>query len=374
METMDTYSNKIRDAYTTVSKHIVSGAMGPHRAPAWPFSILETRYLYSKFYPKELFDTIIGLENQGFNKRDIAKMFYGPSGVSHWLYSAIFEFEGLSRDEVIDFIKITIDIIEYWRKKDPFCMDWHNIIWISNEIIDQCNREGFMNLKEGSIIAKILGQINMIAWQYCILIQIGHRNYSHEFHGPYDIGNGELLFVREYFNLRPHEIWPFASTQNISFDSMKILEIYKDISIKIDAFNHVFASTSLAPHLQRFLLILDDSKVITENEVKNLLNKWTDIITRANMFIRNFTKKDFMRKVIEMKYWLLKPQKKILGKDWRAPEKIISLAKNPTKAGLMSKKAIRGQIEAINGCSEDEAIKKMTQMFLDNVYKGKMYF
>jgi len=314
------------------------------------------------------------LENKGLSQKDIAKMFYGPSAVSHWLYSANFAFEGMSREEVIDFIKRTIDIIEYWRKEDPFCLNWRNIIWKTNKVRDEYGKEGFIDSTGDITIAKILGHINMIAWHYCILIHVGHRNYSHEFHGPYYIGDNEILFVREYFNLRPYEIWPFASLQNVPFSKITSLEVYKNVEIKIDAFNHIWASAALARYLQRFLIVLDDSKVLTENGVKDLLSKWTNIITQAIAFIRNYTKEDFVRKVIEMKYWLLKPHKEILREEWRAPRNILDLAKNYKEAEVIARKAIQGQIERIKGHSEKEAIEKMTQMYLDNVYEGKMYF
>lgn len=366
------YSNEVVDAYKAVARHVVRGARG--RAPAWPFSILETTIFYSRFFTRELLDTMRELENKGFGRKDIAKMFYGPSAVSHWLYLAGFPFEGLSRDDAIEFIERTIEILKFWRKEDPFCMGWRNIIWDENRIKKECNREGFIETKNNPSIAQIMGKINMIAWHYCILIQVGHRNYSHEFHGPSPIENDEILFVREYFNLRPFEIWPFSSNQDVSFDRMTILEIYKDVEIKVDMFNHVWASSSLTPHLRRFLVILDDSKVLTQNEIKNLLNKWTAIITRASTFIRGYTKENWIRKVIEMKYWLLKPYKELLGKDWQAPKKVVNLAKKYSEVEMLARKAIQGQIKRMMGNSESEATKNITEIYLDNIYEGKIYF
>lgn len=372
MGTKDTYSNKIVDAYRAVSRHVVAGARG--RAPAWPFSILETTIFYSKFLTRELLEVMKELESKGYSRNEVAKMFYGPSAVSHWLYLAGFPFEGLSRDEVIDFVSRTIEIVEFWRRKDPFCMSWRNVIWDVDSVNKACTDEGFIDTRKNESLAKVLGRINTIAWHYCILIQVGHRNYSHEFHGPYDIGNNEVLFVREYFNLRPDEIWPFASLENVPFERIAILEIYKDIKIKVDMFNHYLASSDLASHLQRFLIRVDDSTALTQKQVKNLLSEWTEIITKANAFVRSYTKEDWVRKVIEMKYWLLKPHKERLGKDWHAPEEVLNLAEGHREVEMVARKTIQGQMKKIMGYPEKKAMKNITQMYLDNIYEGKIYF
>jgi hypothetical protein len=372
METMDMYSDKIVDAYRAVSRHIVSGARG--RAPAWPFSILETTIFYSKFFSKELLKVMKDLEGKGYNRNEIAKMFYGPSAVSHWLYLAGFPFEGLSREEVIDFIERTIEVIEFWRREDSFCINWSNVIWDENTIKKECAKEGFIDTRNNESFAKCLGKINMIVWHYCILIQVGHRNYSHEFHGPYNIGNGELLFVREYFNLRPYEIWPFATFENIPFNKIIILEIYKDVEIKVDMFNHYLAPSDLKSHLQRFLVRVDDFKILTEKEIKDLFGRWTGIISKANTFVRDYTKKDWVKKIIEMKYWLLKPHKKILEEDWHAPKEVLNLAEKYKEVEEIAMKAIQGQIKKISNYPEEVAKKNITQIYLDNIYEGKMYY
>ena len=371
MVTKGTSSNRVAEAYKAVSRHVVSGARG--RAPSWPFSILETTIFYSKFFTRELLDTMRKLEKKEVKQEDIAKMFCGPSAVSHWLYLAGFAFEGLDQDEVVEFIERTIQIMESLRKKDPFCINWKNIIWDISKVKKECNRNGFIESKQ-THIPQIIGKINTIAWHYCILIQVGHRNYSHEFHGPYDLGNGEQLFVREYFNLKPKEIWPFANAKNIPFEKMTILEVYRDVEIKVDMFNHLWASASLPNHLQRVLITLDDSKVLTEEEAKQLLVKWVDIITKANNYVKDYTKEDWARKVIEMKYWLLKTHRDILGENWRAPKEVVDLAARYKDIEETAKRAIHGQIKRIRGYPEEQAMRNITQMYLDNIYKGMMYF
>lgn len=370
MEPKELYSKKIVEAYRAISRHVVSGARG--RAPAWPFSILETTIFYSKFFTRELLDVMRGLENKGLSRKKIAKMFYGPSAVSHWLYLAGFPFEGLNKKDVIEFIERTIDIIEFWRKEEPFCINWRNIIWDSNKVKKEVSRPKFIDARKDDAIAKIVGKINTIVWHYCILIQVGHRNYSHEFHGPYDIGDNELLFVREYFNLKPKEVWPFV--QSAPFDKILILEIYKNLEIKVDMFNHIWASSSLTPHLQRFSIEVNDSQVLTKKEIKDMFATWVRIISKANAVVKGYTKKDWVEQSIKMKYWLLKPHKKILGKDWQAPKEVLTLAEKYREIEMMAKKAIQGQMKKIMGYSEEEAMRNITQMYLDNIYEGKIYF
>ena len=75
-----------------------------------------------------------------------------------------------------------------------------------------------------------------------------------------------------------------------------------------------------------------------------------------------------------MKYWLLKPHKEILGEKWAAPEKVVALSKRWREVESLARRAIQGQMGKIVGYPEETAIKNITKMYLDNIYKGKIYF
>lgn len=370
------YSKKIVEAYQAVSHFIVSGAKG--MPPQWPFSIIETNWYHAQFLPKEIFTIIKALEKKDFDNQEIAKLLWGPSAVTHWLYIAehglgapeMRRFEGLTVRQAVEFLEKTIDLFSLQRRGNPFCRNWKNLIW-SKERVEQAREKAkFIDVSTGSKATRFLSNINTILWQYCILIQVGHRNYSQEFHGPYLLEDGRVLFVRDYFNLRPTEVWKFTSV--LPFNKLRILEVYKKgTKIRVDLFNHFEITPSPIKSLQRFSVQVDDAKYLeSAKEVRNLFKSCNGVIEKGNEFVRNFDKKDWVKKIIEMRYLWLKPTKEILGQDWKPPSEVYTLVKRIAEAekatiewGKRMRKVLTTNI------SEQKKEEKITQMFLDAVYQ-----
>lgn len=370
------YSKKVVEAYQAVSHFIISGAKG--MPPQWPFSIIETNWYHAKFFPKEIFTTIKELEKKGFDDPQIAKLFWGPSAVTHWLYVAehglgapeMERFKGLAVEQGVEFLEKTIDLFSLQRRGDPFCRDWKNLVLSQREVKQTVDSAKFIDLSVGNRkSAKTLSMINTILWQYCILIQVGHRSYSQEFHGPYPLKNGEVLFVRDYFNLKPTEVWEFTSS--LPFNKLRIVEVYKNAKIRIDLFNHFEITPPPIKSLKRFSVQVDNERYLESvKEIQDLFENCNTMIEKGNNFVKDFAKKDWVRKVVEMRYLWLKLTKEVLGKDWRPPTEVYTLAEKIAEA---EKATIEwgGRMREISAAKISDSKKedKITQMFLDVVYQ-----
>ena len=140
MEQKAKYSEKVTEAYNTLAKFVVFGARG--QPPLWPFSIIETNWYYSHFFPREIYQTITGLRKKGIGGSRIAELCWGPSAISHWFYIVepafgvprLNPFKGLKKQEGIKFIEDTVDILSLQRKGDRFCRDGKNILLSDDEV------------------------------------------------------------------------------------------------------------------------------------------------------------------------------------------------------------------------------------------------
>ncbi len=360
------YSKKLVEAYKTLTNFIVRGGRG--MPPHWPISIIETNWYYSQFLAKELYTTICGLQKRGILDKEMAKLFWGPSTLSHWFYIANpVSFKNMTPGESEEFLEKTVSLLSIQRRGDIFCRDWRNELLSGREVKKLISQANFI---EGDVsgVAKILAKINIALWHYCILIQIGHRTYSQEFHGPYKIGNGEILFVRDYFNLKPKEIWKFTSS--LPFTKLRFLEVYKSVDIKIDMFNHFETSRPLLQNLRNLSILVDDSQYLkTKQDIQSLFKNCGGVLEKGNKVVKNFSKRDWIEKIVEMRFLWLKPEKEILEKDWRPPKeayKIVNKAKDAERATMDWAQNMRA---AVTQLPPNKAIERITQMFLDNVYQ-----
>jgi hypothetical protein len=143
----------------------------------------------------------------------------------------------------------------------------------------------------------------------------------HEFHGPYDIGNRKSLVVREYYDLRPEAVWPY--TTNFPYEEMLLHEIYEGFSQKYNFMNHTVTSDPFPQRLQKIhVSVLQQSKwrVVEIRDLDSILASILNSIVEGMREVKNYSKKDMLRKYVEMHYLILKPLTDLLSKDWTPPK------------------------------------------------------
>jgi len=316
------------DVLDMAVSHIVydrAPRLGPS-PPQWPMPITVINWFHTRFFVREIYNTIITLEKRGYDLKEIAHFLWGPSVISHWAYFAQCPIKGLSYEEVIDFFEKTADLLACLRIDDIFCKSYKNILWNEENIRHTLNEYEYISVRENETLRDMFVRLNVMLWHYCGLINVGHHVFSHEFHGPYNLSDGKVLLVREYYNLKPEDVWNF--TKEVPYRSLMTLEIYKDLQIKIDAFNHLETTEPLPSHLESFTVVVNNREFDgkdPESFMKVLFDKMGRALNQGILLIRNFDKKDWINKVIWMRHLYLKPAKDALGVDWRPKEELLSL-------------------------------------------------
>jgi len=89
------------------------------------------------------------------------------------------------------------------------------------------------------------------------------------------------------------------------------------------------------------------------------------MIVKGDKEIKNFTKEDWARKIIEMRYLWLNRQRRDWGRTGELQWKYVNLLKNFMK----QKRLILGFGENWHSYLKRKSINKLTQMFLDNIYE-----
>jgi len=371
MEQKEKYSEKVTEAYNTLAKFVVYGARG--QPPLWPFSIIETNWYYTHFFAREIYHTITGLQKKGIADQKIAELCWGPSAISHWFYiiepafgvPGLNPFQGLDKHEGIEFIEKTVDILSLQRKGDKFCRDGKNLLLSASEVKQVLDGREFLETKRNLNAAKSIRQLTMTLWQYAILIQCGHRAYSQEFHGPYNLDKNQQLLIKDYFWLKPGSngnlIWDFSS--DLPYEKLKVLEIYENSQIEIDLFNHY----NVSGYPIKFSVINEDAD-LSEKEINKLLTTSLKVMSEGNKTIEKFSKSDWVKKLIDLRYLWLKPHKDILGQDWRPPEEIYKLTKRTDEAYKAAVEFEKKIYPLVRTLSPEELVEAVTKSLVEIIY------
>lgn len=330
MEQKESYINN-NDIQRAVSYYVTFIRRPDLPPPTWPAFIEEPKWYLCKYFLRNLYETIIKLRKV-VNDDKIAELFRAPSRIGQYLFLLSgFGFSDLTAQEKIELIKSLLKYMGYYRKRDVFCTDRQNMIWNFKKVNEMLDRGKIFEIKENPKLARTIGRINVALWMYCQFINVMYHAMTHEFHGPYSIDKGEeFLLIREYYELRPTPVWSFTS--DFLADKITILEIYKNIKIGIDPSGHIEHFDSLPAHLLRVSIFVNDSPVNSFSDIKNLLENCSIIFNKANDFTRNFNKYDWMKKIVKMHYYFLKPHKDVLGENWEPPKaQILLCEKEPTQ-------------------------------------------
>ncbi len=367
------YSKNIVEAYRAVAEWIVLGLGQP---PQWPRSAMEWLYYQSRVLVKDYYNTIKKLERTK-SLDEIAQLLRYPATITHWLYFPESNFGhrkgywacGLSREEGIDFIEKTISIMRSLRRKDPFCQNFENIILGSGKVGEIMQSQEFIEVKDFPEILATLPALNTTLWHYIMLIQGGQRIHSVELHGPYDLNNGDMLFVREYSRLRPVEPWEF--TASFPYEKVTLYEVYRDLEINIDMFGHYWTSEHPYAKLVRISINVDDMRDLGYSEVRQLYQTSSEALESGNSVIKDFTRQDWVKKWLELSYLAMKPLKEALGEDYHPPAGVLDIADDDDEArkaegsGLHHIRLVGG---AIGGLPKEKAVEEIVNMHLRTIY------
>ena len=368
---MSKYSLKLLKAYRALSEWIVRSLGQP---PLWPRNLVEWAYYLNTFFPKECYLTISRLESEkGLTIDQIAKLFKTPSGIGNFFYLPETHFgvkeeywaRGLTVDEGIRFLEKIVDIISALRRGDAFCRDFKNLL-ISNEEANNIARN-LTFIEVTPSLAQLSSRVNVVLGFYATLLNGGIRSFSQEFHGPYEV-NDEILFIREYFNLRPTEVWSFSSI--FPYDRIIFYEIYSNVRIYIDPFNHYWFSAYPFKRLKKVAIKVNDEFLTETEDVAELYEECLKVLRKGQKIISTYTQQDWARKWIQMACFWLKPLKDVLREPWKPSPDILRVADDPEEG----RKAIEYTLRYVNmirkaaSLPKREAMDEITLMYLKTIY------
>ena len=329
--------NKILDKLIKAIKKTLIRVIGKDQREAsdkWPLPkchIWECDIYSMPFLLRQLFNYFKKAEEKGLTLKDIVKIYRYPTYFARVIF--LFGFRplaGLNRDQELELAHKVAEVLNiFYRGKIRANLYRKNILWDNKKLKQEIKKIHFQKINKSAksqFYRKTLGQIEGKLYLYTELIYNALPNLGYEVHGPYNLGQQNLLLVREYHDLRP-TFWRFS--QKFPFERITIYETYKKGKVKvgIDIHGRIFTSKPLCLNVDKFAVTAD------KKLIKNLKN-----LTELSQILDNFLNKGRREKasllknqIIEKFAWtnflLLKPLAEKLGEDWRPPKWLLKKIK-----------------------------------------------
>ncbi len=328
----------------------------PHSTPA------ECEFYLGNNFLDSLYTDIAQLQQKGHDLEGIAKMLKNPSRIAQtlWPFGHVVNVDEKFKKELIELASTIVDLLSYYRK-NPFNQDGKNTIWSQNEVHEFLSNNQIIDTADESFekYKLLISRLEGTLWLYSELLDFSIHEVCKEFHGPYSLPDGRIALVKEYYDLQP-EFWAF--TKDMPYQSILIFEIYSTIpDITFDFFGRLRSKQPTIHNLEGFTILANQKPTLTYNDIKEIYESTTEVSRRGSEQVRNLSRLQIMNKFVECYYYMLKPLKDTLGKNWEPPEIIFDDIKNERKKEIIEQ--LYANFEKMAKIPPNETINIVSKIF-----------
>ena len=278
--------------------------------------------LIADSWTKRMQQMIGDLDKTRLSKKEIAGLFPNMSelrvkmGFDMWMA----KYAKVSQDERVTIAKFYVDLLTAYCLEDPYAFK-KNIVHSHQEV------QNFLKqVKPASTqIAKKLGRLVSACYH------LGHAAYSdmypsivYENYGPYNLGKGCILAIKNFDNLRCPELWP--ETKNLPWMQVSIINVYQKVKMRVDSASHGIYEGDLVKNLKQFSLRIDGKifPIKKVDKVSETLEKFAINLFRKYQLLDQEKKKT---KYYYQKAYVYKKIYDYLGQAWHPSPEILKEAK-----------------------------------------------
>lgn len=303
------------DIFQEYKKSLYS-AWGYNDYNDWPIKFNSIMHLFVKEFAEEFYSEL-KTAMEKFPRKEISLKFNNPARIYRIIHSVVYglRLNGLTLDEQRDAVRMMLEMNSDLKSGDIFNRDGRNIIYdgisrFSNYEYIVCDK------MQASMLQRFFG----LMWAYTESLFFRAHDVTKEIHGLYTDGDYKVL-IREYYNLKPKDIW--GDLPYTDYSSFKIITYYtKDLSISLDAYNHIFFKGGNYIENMVKYRIEADGKVISLDELLNQIPKMEATIKAVHEWSDNSDSKVIINRYADIYWYRKKVLKDILGLDWRVPKHV----------------------------------------------------
>lgn len=305
----------------------------------WPIKLNAAFHLFLDDFSSEFLDDIDCLERErGLSLAEIARAMGNPARIYRIIDTSLYGLRHRRRpleEQRATTLKL-LDMIRALKHGSEFNENGVNEILPLETVKELDARIPPLSAGESRFIHQFCG----VMWSYTESIFFRAHDVTKEIHGPYPLGDGQTMVVKEYLNLRPTEIW--GDIPLLPCDRIRIVKKYgPGLGLTIDALNHLYneKGTNAVPYLLGTFMEVDD-RVVDQEEGRELLERMQETIAFNAVQVDALTWHQKVEKYAEIFWFRKRPVRELRGLAWQVPEnvreRIAAGTENPSRRDRLS--------------------------------------
>ncbi len=279
----------------------------------------------------ELAEAIIG-ETEGVRSlphgiEQTALEFGTPTRIwrmSHHLLRSIKQ-SGASKQVLQDTMGTLLEVASRTKAGPLYNDDGYNIVLADSEAYELSKRlESFDPFTADGTYGSSVLRLAGLLWSYTELLYFVAHEVGVELHGLYPVSDGKRIFVRDFFNLQPVELWPGFDLATVG--GVRIVTSHSDdLDVEFDIYNNHYprSRAGFRTSLIRAAVIDAEGDILDLEQVRTLTTELADRSRSIHDSIESLSEIEQAKKYVEI-FWLRKrPFADVLGMDWRPPKAVF---------------------------------------------------
>jgi len=177
--------------------------------------------------------------------------------------------------------------------------------------------------------ARALGKLYNAAYNIGAALYLDYyMGNAIENYGPYPLGDGRILVVKEMRHLRPTELWPARST---AADRLRLYCVYEDVKFATDLIAcHTFYQGDPIAGLKSWRLEKDGKAVTDLAEVESIMRSVAENGRDQWLEVTRLPQAQLIQKTNLIRCFIFKPLCEALGLDWKPTRRLLKAVEGKT--------------------------------------------
>lgn len=298
----------------------------------WPLKPLQLLGYIDVDQCLDMYTKLKSLVNQGMSFQEIAKLFEYPSKIRLFLINSgltglkaaqKLDIGAISTADQIQFTEWMIQILKELTVEDPLCMQGKNILFNNNQVGEFVKSHHFESETDEMKEALSLLSTSLIALTWSFYWDYFPETGS-ETHGVYDVskqfGNASSLLVKDYFNISPYEIWPYA--KDIPVKSIVLSQIYCTNEIYLNFGNRIVNNNNIGELATHYSLQFDGKNITSSEAIYQLIEVINSVAKKQTEIVNSLDDLEKVRFGTRLAYYARKEFYLHFNSDWY-PEEMV---------------------------------------------------
>lgn len=259
-------------------------------------------------------------------------------------------FVNLDRHQITFLINFYLDILSF-NKSDPFATHGINRLYDSQKIRNIVSRLQWAKADRQS--SRQVGNlsVSLLVLSFALYTDI-FPCAGCEFHGPYPLDDGSILIIRDFFDIKPLDLW--LEAKEFKYKQVTLFTVYKPAQFFIDCYGNITCNKNMVDILDKYSVVADRKQIISKQKIVELESYLDNLATKQRNKLKKLRLEGIKKKFMEAHFYGYRELFEKAGMSWKPQAEAFKAIQNKK---IIKEKVAKDWVETMRERLENYSIR-----------------